>query len=112
MSTTLTPDEYQRQAMRTALLGQTPGDRLFEAVLGLCGEAGEIADIVKKTAYQEHKMDKDALLEEAGDVCWYLALLCDAMRWSLSDVMQANVDKLRQRYPDGFDPARSVHREG
>jgi NTP pyrophosphatase (non-canonical NTP hydrolase) len=48
---------------------------------------------------------------EAGDVAWYLAWLCSALEISLSDVLQRNVDKLMERYPDGFTPQASIGRK-
>lgn len=104
----LTANEYQRLAMRTA--GVDKDEWLMNAILGLNGEAGECADLVKKTFFQGHPYNKGALMDEAGDVCWYLALLCSALGTTLEEVMKRNIEKLMRRYPDGFDPERSVNR--
>lgn len=103
--------EYQRLAQRTSNTGKTI-DKLTNGVLGLCGEAGEVSDIVKKYLYQGHPLDGVALIEELGDVCWYLAEVCQALHVSLDYVMEANIEKLRKRYPDGFEAEKSIHREG
>lgn len=49
--------------------------------------------------------------KELGDVMWYVAMICHAMGFDLDDVMQTNIDKLKARYPGGFDTYRANHRE-
>ena len=83
-----------------------------EALFGLAGEVGELCDHYKKYMRQGHDIDYDHMAEEAGDVMWYLAEIADAMGLTLEDIARRNIDKLRKRYPDGFDPERSMHREG
>lgn len=70
--------------------------------LGLAGEGGEVADILKKHVFHGKALDTAHLFEEVGDVLWYLDRLCWLMGWTLEEVMQANVAKLRKRYPGGF----------
>jgi NTP pyrophosphatase (non-canonical NTP hydrolase) len=103
-------DEYQRLALRTEAPGRERRERLLNAALGLCGEAGEFADALKKHAFHAHALDEAALCKELGDVLWYAALACDALGLRLGDVMAENVEKLRRRYPDGFSAERSVNR--
>lgn len=105
----LTANDYQRMALRTA--GEDRSKWLDNAVFGLCGEAGECIDIVKKHRFQGHELDREKLIDECSDVCWYVALLCSALDVSLEEVMQHNVDKLKKRYPEGFDKSRSINRE-
>lgn len=106
----VTPDWYQAQAMRTA--GEFSQDEyLINAALGLNGESGEVADIIKKYRFQGHELDTAKLIKELGDMQWYIALAASALGVSLGEVMMRNIEKLRERYPDGFDPERSVHRE-
>ena len=103
-------DEYQALALRTA--ANTAGDRLLvNGVMGLCGEAGECIDVVKKHLFQGHELDRDKLLDEMGDCLWYLATLAAGLGAGLGDVAAGNVEKLRRRYPEGFDTERSVHRD-
>lgn len=107
----VTADWYQAQAMRTAK-DQPEGESLVEAALGLTGEAGECADVIKKWLCQGHELDAGKLIGEIGDVLWYAALLARVLGVSLGEVMIKNVAKLRERYPDGFDPERSRNRIG
>lgn len=108
----LTANDYQRMAMRTAGEYDTVYDQLRNAAYGLNGEAGEVIDLLKKHEFQGHDLSDEKLIDECGDVLWYCALLADALGFSLEQVMNRNIDKLRKRYPDGFDKARSINREG
>ena len=105
----MTINEYQKAAMRTV----NPGvcDQLPNVALGLCGEAGEIADMVKKAEYQGHDLNKEHIAKELGDVAWYLALGATTIGYDLETILQMNVDKLKERYPEGFDPEKSLHRK-
>ena len=107
----MTGNEYQKAALRTANMEYyTRYDRLTNGVFGLCGETGEVADIVKKAMFQGHDLDTNRVAEELGDIAWYLAITAHAIGKNLDDIFQGNVDKLMKRYPDGFDSERSVHR--
>ena len=105
-------DEYQRQAMRTSIhpRGGCGHHALAWNALGLAGEAGEVADEIKKIVGHGHALDKDKLAKEIGDVCWYIAALCNDLGINLSDVAQANIDKLWKRYPEGFSQDASRNR--
>lgn len=105
-------DTYQQLAMRTAGdLAATPfKDALVISALGLTGEAGEVADLVKKHVGQGHPLDRERLIMEAGDVAWYLARLCTALEVPLGEVLRRNVEKLIARYPDGFSAEASINR--
>lgn len=103
-------NEYQKSAMRF-LNPELDKDRvLCNAVMGLCGESGEVIDLVKKHFFQGHELDRDKMAEELGDVAWYLAETCEVLGLNLSDVLQGNIAKLAKRYPDGFSSERSIHR--
>ena len=107
----MTFNDYQLAVMRTAnndVKAQT--SKLLNASLGLNGESGEFADAVKKCVYQGHELDRDHLIEELGDVMWYVAYACAALDYDLGEVVEANVEKLRRRYPEGFEAERSKHR--
>lgn len=104
-------DKYHELAMRTKSHDQTPSQRMLNAVLGLCGEAGEIADMLKKHTYHGHALDIDDMIKEAGDLQWYIVQLADSLGVMLSDIMRQNIDKLRRRYPEGFSSAASQARE-
>ena len=103
-------NDYQKQAMRTLNPQLDKKDVLINGVMGLCGEAGECIDIVKKHLAQGHELDKEKLIKELGDVAWYLAETAYAIDVDLETVLQGNLDKLRARYPEGFDEEKSVNR--
>lgn len=103
-------NEYQRLAMTTLNPELTKRDVLINSVMGLCGESGEAIDIVKKWMAQGHELDREHLAKELGDIAWYLAEAATALDLNLEDVLQANLDKLRKRYPEGFDSQRSQSR--
>lgn len=104
----MTINEYQKLAMTTLSPSvSTKKDALINGVMGLCGESGEAIDIVKKWLAQGHELDREHLIKELGDVAWYLAETAAALDVSLEDVLQGNIDKLKKRYPDGFEAGRS-----
>ena len=107
----MTINEYQTAALRTAQTDKFLAiDRLLNSALGLCGESGEVADIVKKHRFQGHVLDIDHVAKELGDIAWYLAIGAYAIGYDLETILQMNVDKLKARYPDGFSTDRSLHR--
>ena len=106
----MTPNEYQKLAMTTLNPALTQKDVLINAVMGLCGESGEAIDIVKKHLHQGHPLDRQKLVKELGDIAWYLAEAATALDLSLEQILQANIDKLKKRYPNGFDSQRSIVR--
>ena len=108
----MTSNEYQKEALRKASGMSKEYPLILNGVLGLVGESGECLDIVKKHLFQGHELDTEHLAEELGDVAWYLAVAARAIGYDLDTILQGNVDKLRKRYPAGFDPERSVHRDG
>ena len=107
----MTINEYQKQAMTTLNPALDRKDVLINGVMGLCGESGEAIDIVKKWLAQWHELDREKLAKELGDVAWYLAETAWALDIPLEEILQANIDKLKKRYPQGFDSNRSIHRE-
>jgi NTP pyrophosphatase (non-canonical NTP hydrolase) len=101
---------YQREAMRVGgeLAHRTEPERLMIAALGLAGEAGEVADLYKKRFEQDRAPTRDALLKELGDCMWYLARVCHLEGITLQEVANANLEKLRKRYPEGFVPGGGI----
>ena len=106
----MTINEYQELAMRTLNPDLSEKDVLINSVMGLCGESGEVIDIVKKWLAQGHELDKEGLVKELGDVAWYLAEAATALDVPLEQVFQANIEKLKKRYPEGFEVAKSIER--
>lgn len=121
----MTGKEYQKLAMRTndgkaehrlaktedigSSINSVGG--LLNGVLGLTGEAGEVADLVKKGIFHEKGIDLEHLQKELGDVMWYIAMICDSCGLDMECVMETNIEKLKARYPEGFDTFRANHRE-
>ena len=103
-------NEYQKLAMTTLNPALDKKDVLINSVMGLCGESGEAIDIVKKWLAQGHELDKEHLAKELGDIAWYLAEAATALDLPLEDILRANIDKLKSRYPEGFDTQRSQKR--
>lgn len=114
-------NKYQREAMRTndgrateRLMRQPIIDKaildyggVINASLGLSGEVGELNDMIKKWIFHEKPLDEDELCKELGDILWYAAMFCESMHWDIEEVMQQNIDKLKKRYPEGFDVKRA-----
>lgn len=98
----MTPAEYTAAAERTINRDLTPDEQLGAQALGLMAEAGEVANDIKKHLYQGRELDKAHVLEECGDTLWSLANLIRMMGGTIEGVMEANVAKLKARYPDGF----------
>lgn len=107
----MTINEYQTLAMRTLNPQLSKKDVLINGVMGLCGESGEVIDLVKKHLAQGHPLDREKMVKELGDVAWYLAETAYALDVPLEDVLAGNIEKLRSRYPEGFNAVKSMNRE-
>ena len=79
--------------------------------LGLAGEAGEFADLVKKQVFHGHEHDRDEIIDELGDILWYVSETCNINDISIREVMENNLEKLGERYPDGFSKEDSRNRD-
>lgn len=107
--TVLAFSEYQTEVRRT-IFGMPEHMRPPCYALGIAGEAGEVADLLKKHLFHGHELDRAKLTKELGDVLWYVAALSDVFGLRLSDVATVNVDKLRKRFPTGFSSTDSIKR--
>ena len=108
----MTINEYQTAALRTAQTDKlTANELLLNSALGLCGESGEVADLIKKHRFQGHDIDIEHIAKELGDVAWYLAVGAYSTGYDLEEILKMNVDKLKARYPNGFSTDRSLHRD-
>lgn len=103
--------EYQVKSKRTLNKELTQEQVLSNMLLGIIGETGEVADIVKKALYQGHKLDIEHIKEELGDIMFYMINLCNALDLELEEIIEGNYNKLLKRYPQGFSSERSVNRE-
>lgn len=103
-------DKYQELAMKTLNPGIEKKELILNASMGLCGESGEVIDLVKKHLFQGHDLDNEQLIKELGDVAWYLAQAATALDVDLSEIFEKNIKKLEKRFPDGFNSSRSINR--
>lgn len=106
----MTGNEYQKLASRTMSDNLSSVQQEHHALHGMVGEIGEIHSLYQKI-YQGHKLDDLHLKKEVGDLLWFIAEYCTANGWNLEDVMKMNIDKLKERYPDGFEVEKSLHRK-
>lgn len=118
----MTGNEYQRLAMRTddglateRLEGFVFDDQvniggILNGCLGLSGETGELLDMVKKMVFHNKPFDEEHAKKELGDVLWYVAEIAHSFGWELDEIMLLNINKLKARYPEGFDTERANHR--
>jgi len=104
-------NEYQRLASRTIGKNMDAVDQEYHALHGMVGEIGELHSIYQKR-YQGHLEQTDEhRKKELGDLLWFVAEYCTACGWTLEEVMTLNIDKLKARYPEGFDSEKSLHRQ-
>jgi NTP pyrophosphatase (non-canonical NTP hydrolase) len=94
---------YQELTKKTAKKDfQTKEEEIMCWGLGITGEAGDIASCIKKTF--AHKKDvKEGIKENIGDMFWYTAMICNFFNWNIEDILNENINKLKQRFPQGFD---------
>jgi NTP pyrophosphatase (non-canonical NTP hydrolase) len=85
--------------------------RLIHGMIGLCTETGELQDMVKKNLAYGKPFDRVNVKEECGDILWYLALSLDAVGYTMEDAMEANIAKLKKRYPDKFSSGNALNRD-
>lgn len=104
-------NKYQELAMKTLNPNLNKKEVLINSVMGLCGESGEAIDLVKKHLAQGHPLDVNKMIEELGDVAWYLAEAATALNVSLDEILNKNIEKLSNRYPDGFNENNSINRK-
>ena len=103
-------EEFQKRSTRTMDTSLTRRDQIANMALGIAGESGEVADIIKKHLYQGHTLDLDHMKEEIGDVMFYIVNLCTLYDITMSEVLVGNYNKLMERFPNGFDKEKSINR--
>lgn len=106
----MTLNDYQMLSARTIDRSLNSNDLRMHALHGLVGEVGELHSIYQKS-YQGHEFDDEHAKKELGDLLWFIAEYCTAKGWTLEDVCKVNIQKLRERYPNGFNPDLSLHRK-
>lgn len=103
--------EYQSKSSRTMNKKLSLEQSISNMLMGIQGESGEVADILKKHLYQGHELNEDHLAEEIGDTMFYIVNLCNLLGLDLSKILETNYNKLLNRYPEGFDTFKSINRE-
>lgn len=106
----MTGNEYQRLAGRTINTNLTSFQKEYHALHGMVGEVGEIHSLYQKV-YQGHEFTEEHMKKELGDLLWFIAEYCTVLEWELEEIMQMNIDKLKARFPEGFDSEKSLHRK-
>ena len=106
----MTVNEYQKLAARTINPGLSKSETERHALFGLAAETGEILALYQKEL-QGHPISGEDVKKEAVDVAGMLCDLCTVYGWDFEEVLKMNIEKLMVRYPEGFDPERSLHRE-
>ena len=106
----MTGNEYQRLAARTINRDLEAIEIKYHALHGMVGEIGEIHSLYQKL-YQGHGVSEEQIKKETGDLLWFVAEYCTAHGWHMEEIMEMNIEKLKARYPDGFDSEHSLHRK-
>jgi NTP pyrophosphatase (non-canonical NTP hydrolase) len=96
-------NEYQKLCKKTAKKDfKTADEEIMCWGLGLCGEAGDVASCIKKT-FAQNKDTKEGIKENLGDMLWYSAMICNFFRWDMQKILEENIEKLKNRFPGGFN---------
>lgn len=106
----MTGNEYQNLAKRTINENLYNFELEKHALHGMSSEIGEINAIYQKV-FQGHEFDEEHVKKELGDLLWFIAEYCTAMEFDLDDILEMNINKLKTRYPDGFEVEKSLHRK-
>ena len=104
-------EEYQEKAKRTVNTNLQFDEQVANLCMGLCGESGEVVDYIKKGIYHGHILDDKKLTEELGDVLWYLTNISSLYGIPMTFILEENIKKLEERYPEGFSEEKSVNRK-
>lgn len=113
----MTPADYIKKALRTenkgysftGVSGVTP--RIEHGVFGVVTEAGELMADVKKAKIYGKEVERERLIDEMGDVMWYLALLSDAIGTNFEEIWEKNIKKLQVRFPEGYDSSKALNHD-
>ena len=104
-------NDYETRALSKVNYSLTTNERLLEGAMGLCGETGEVVDIIKKYMWQGHSLNLQHLCEELGDILWYVVDTAEAVGLTLDMIQRKNIEKLDKRYPKGFNSELSQTRD-
>lgn len=104
-------DDYQERCMKTAGVIESAGESLLAGAVCLAGEVGEFCNWVKKVVWHGHKLEREKIVDELGDILWYVARTARDQGIGLEEVARYNLEKLEKRYPDGFSHQASRERK-
>jgi NTP pyrophosphatase (non-canonical NTP hydrolase) len=112
----MSSSEYIANALRAeskeysfeGVAGLTP--RIEHSIIGIASEAGELMDVVKKCKIYGKDLDRVNLIEEMGDIMWYLALASDELGISFEEIWEKNIAKLKTRYPEKYSLDNAMNR--
>ena len=104
-------EDYQEKAERTVDGTLSAKENICNLVFGLNGETGEVTELIKKSLFHGHKLKMEKLIEELGDVMWYLTNLASIFEIPMSEILYENIKKLEERYPEGFSEEKSKNRK-
>lgn len=102
-------NQYQAMAQRTMNPNLEQFETIYHALHGMSAEIGELHGLYQKS-YQGHELEPEHLKKELGDLMWFIAEFCTAYGWTMEEIAKLNIDKLKARYPEGFDAEKSLHR--
>lgn len=105
-----------RQYMKNVRRSESPNfevinERLLHGAIGCCTESGELLDAIKKSLFYKRKLDRWNLIEEIGDIFWYLGLMCDELDITFEEIFNINIKKLKERYPEQFTEKDEQNRD-
>ena len=103
--------DYQVKAKRTINRDLQDDERISELVFGVNGEIGEVTELLKKSIYHGHPLEIKKLAEEIGDVMWYLTNIATLYGIPMTYILDENIKKLNERYPDGYSNEKSINRK-
>lgn len=113
-------NDYQSKALRTLSTHFHMGEKgdssavspeLLHGAIGLATEAGELLDSLKRALFYGGELDRTNLIEELGDLEWYMAVIRDAIGVAQEDVQRVNIEKLQARYPERFSSENAFNRD-
>lgn len=103
-------NQYQELAARTINPTLYDYEMEIHALHGMVSEIGELHGMYQKV-YQDHEFVEEHAKKELGDLLWFIAEFCTANGWELDEIMRININKLKARYPEGFEAEQSINRK-
>lgn len=104
------PQDYSEFVAALAKPMGSPKNDLMHMAIGICGEAGELADAIKKHWAYGKELDSTNVIEELGDLLFYIQGMANLIGVNIEVIRQLNVNKLAKRYPTGYTDAAAIAR--